>query len=66
MSARETLRCRHCRDLIGIYEPLVVVRDGLRVRTSRAAAAGEALEASPCFHAECFEAHDASEEPRDT
>ncbi len=55
MSADDALRCQHCSDVIGVYEPLVVLRDGVPVRTSRAAAAGQPLAASPCFHAECFE-----------
>ncbi len=65
MSAREGLRCRHCRDLIGVYEPLVVVRDGVPVRTSRAAAASEPLEGESCFHAECFASRSREGEARD-
>lgn len=62
MSAHDALRCRHCSDLIGVYEPLVVLRDGVPVRTSRAAAPGQPLDASQCFHAECFESRTASED----
>jgi len=64
MSARE-LRCHHCRDLIGVYEPFVVVRDGLPVRTSTAAAGGAPPDSERCFHSECFEMRGDEEEPRD-
>jgi len=32
-----TVMCRHCEDVIGVYEPLIVVCDGHARRTSRAA-----------------------------
>jgi hypothetical protein len=54
MSAHEGLRCHRCRDPIGAYEPVVVLREGAPVRTSRTALDSEALAGEPCFHAECF------------
>ncbi len=65
MSSREGLRCRHCSDSIGVYEPLVVLRDGIPVRTSRAAAAADLLDPDSCFHAECFATRIAGEEAAD-
>ncbi len=65
MSASDGLRCHHCSDLIGVYEPMVVLSDGVPVRTSRAAAGGRTLGSEPCFHAECFALRAGDEEPRD-
>ena len=62
MNAHDALRCQHCSDLIGVYEPLVVLEDGVPVRTSRAAAASQPLDTRSCFHAECFDSRNASEE----
>jgi hypothetical protein len=56
MNANEELRCRHCDDVIGVYEPIVVVRDGIPVCTSRAAAESGQLSGKRCFHADCFAA----------
>jgi hypothetical protein len=33
----EMLRCHHCGDLIGVYEPLVMLHDDRVHETSRAA-----------------------------
>jgi hypothetical protein len=54
MSAHDELRCGHCDDVIGVYEPIVVVHDGVPVRTSRAASELEQLSDKPSFHAACF------------
>lgn len=55
----DTLRCRHCRDVIGVYEPMVVLLEHQPVRTSRTTVAAEQLAAEPCFHASCYaELHD--------
>ncbi|HTZ85884.1 MAG TPA: hypothetical protein VMB05_04375 [Solirubrobacteraceae bacterium] len=48
------LRCEHCRDVIGVYEPVVTMIDGEPLRTSRAVALGH-LRGAPCFHEECFQ-----------
>jgi len=50
----EPLRCVHCQELIGIYEPMVVVADGVPVRTSGAALSGDELLAGEHFHSDCF------------
>ena len=49
------LHCRHCGEVIGVYEPMVVVRPEAPLHTSQAATRepGRLLE-EPCFHAVCF------------
>jgi hypothetical protein len=54
MSTPEELRCHRCSDVIGVYEPMVVLRNGIPVRTSRAAAAIERAPGELCFHVDCF------------
>ena len=49
------LRCQQCSDVIGVYEPLVVVgAEGSRT-TSLAAEPGQFPVGSACFHAACHE-----------
>ncbi len=47
------VRCDHCGEVIGVYEPLVVIVDGEALHTSRAAAA-DPLGDGPRFHGICF------------
>jgi peptide subunit release factor RF-3 len=48
------LRCAHCGDVIGVYEP-IVVRSGDSVReTSRAGEPGLPVPAGEHFHRDCF------------
>jgi predicted ATPase len=49
-----TLRCRRCDDVIGAYEPMVVVRDGRARTTSRAAARQSLDDADECYHEACY------------
>lgn len=51
---RDVLRCRHCCEVIGAYEPMVVVLGEQPVHTSRTVAEAEQLTGEPCFHACCF------------
>lgn len=51
---RRTPRCRHCKDVIGAYEPIVVVRDGRPHQTSRTAEQGLASDVSECYHSACY------------
>jgi hypothetical protein len=51
--SNEIPRCRHCGDVIGVYEPMIVLDEGQARKTSRA------VEATPgplgeCYHNECF------------
>ena len=62
MSAREDLRCHHCSEVIGVYEPMVVLQDGVPVRTSRAASEVKPRGGEPCFHSDCFASLHAGEE----
>jgi peptide subunit release factor RF-3 len=50
------MRCAHCGDVIGVYEP-VVVRSGDLVReSSRAAEPSLPLPRAEHFHRDCFAA----------
>lgn len=48
------LTCDHCGEVIGVYEPIVVIVDGEAYETSRAA--GEATVARPGlrYHRDCY------------
>lgn len=54
----QPMRCGHCGDVIGVYEPLVVVRDGETRSTSAAAEPHIGEEPGERFHRACH-----SEEP---
>ena len=63
-SMSEPMRCRRCGDVIGYYEPLVMVEPG-QVRTTSAAAEPQ-LNVAPGerFHPACYaEAHSVSTSP---
>ncbi|HEY1689527.1 MAG TPA: hypothetical protein VGF95_11770 [Solirubrobacteraceae bacterium] len=47
------LRCEHCGEVIGIYEPLVIVEGSAARQTSRAAEPLLAREHGPCYHCAC-------------
>lgn len=48
-------RCRHCGDVIGTYEPMIVLVDGQPRRTAIAAGAHSlALDDRQCFHDACY------------
>jgi hypothetical protein len=50
----QELRCRHCGDVIGVYEPMVVISRGVPVRTSAAARKDDATLLGDPFHSQCF------------
>jgi len=57
MAALAQLRCTHCGDVIGVYEPMVVVRVGDAAReTSRAADPELPRAGDEHFHSECYAA----------
>jgi hypothetical protein len=49
------LRCHHCGEPIGVYEPLVTLVDGHEHETSRLAEPHAASVFSACYHRECFD-----------
>ena len=57
----QALRCRHCGDVIGVYEPLVLRVGGEVRETSRAAESNLPLAHAEHYHRAC---HDALEEGR--
>jgi hypothetical protein len=48
-------RCVVCKEVIGVYEPLVHVFDGLAWRTSRAAEPEVMAAGGEVYHVECYE-----------
>lgn len=48
-------RCVACQDVIGIYEPLVQLVDGVAWRTSRAAEPTLGAAGGELYHAACYE-----------
>jgi hypothetical protein len=49
-------RCWACDDVIGVYEPLVEVYNGLSRQTSRAAEPGSRFSSGRCYHLACYRA----------
>jgi hypothetical protein len=50
----EMVRCAHCGDIIGVYEPMVRVEDGRARRTSALAERGADGPPAPSFHDACY------------
>jgi hypothetical protein len=48
----DAVRCDHCREVIGVYEPMIAVLDGEPVMTSCAAA--ELAQHARRYHGSCF------------
>jgi hypothetical protein len=51
----EQLRCAHCGDVIGVYEPLVALVDGRARETSLAVEQALAGDAASGYHRACYE-----------
>jgi hypothetical protein len=49
-----TLRCAHCGDVIGIYEPTTVIEHGRIRETSAAAEPALAAHVGLAFHRDCY------------
>jgi hypothetical protein len=47
-------RCHHCGDVIGTYEPMIVVADGETRNTSRAAELATGEPTGECYHQSCY------------
>jgi hypothetical protein len=63
MSACETTRCRRCGDVIGVYEPMVLLLDDEAGMASGAAANRRIPVHAPRLHADCFALLGSSPEP---
>ena len=50
----EVLRCRHCGDVVGSYEPLVVLLDGRARVTSKAAEPDIKAKPGEHYHRACY------------
>jgi hypothetical protein len=50
----ELLRCHHCGDVIGVYEPLIALIDGQTHETSRAGAQDSAAVVEEYYHRDCY------------
>jgi hypothetical protein len=51
------MRCSHCGDVIGVYEPLVAVAQGRARETSLAAETLPAANNGDCYHRACYDAY---------
>jgi hypothetical protein len=56
MDVGEAFRCKHCGDLIGVYEPLVVCTKDLARTTSRAAEPDLEATGATHYHRACYAA----------
>lgn len=56
-SMANRVRCHHCDDVLGVYEPVVVVLDGQVRETSRAAEPSLPLETAALYHPACYHEH---------
>jgi hypothetical protein len=50
----ERLECKHCRDVIGVYEPMVIVTEAQARTTSRAAEHGMGDWPGDRYHCACY------------
>lgn len=48
------MRCNHCEEVIGVYEPLVVVVEGEPRESSRAAEPGLPVDSAEHYHRACY------------
>ncbi len=53
-SSPESLRCKICAEVIGVYEPLIALLQGQPHETSRAAREGVGAFGEACFHRACY------------
>jgi hypothetical protein len=51
----QLLRCRHCGEVIGVYEPLVRVSGGHVSESSRALEPGASAREGERYHSACYE-----------
>jgi hypothetical protein len=48
-------RCQYCGDVLGVYEPVILIHNGLPHVTSRAAQAHLFPTTDPGYHKACYE-----------
>jgi hypothetical protein len=54
MSINAPPRCDLCAEVIGVYEPLIVLVDGQAIETSRAANRTVTALGEECYHRGCY------------
>jgi hypothetical protein len=54
MTSSERYRCARCDEVIGVYEPMVVIVDGEALHGSRAALGDAPASDGPRYHGACF------------
>jgi hypothetical protein len=64
LSTGQRLRCASCRDVIGVYEPLVHVLEDLAWQTSLAAEPAVAMAGGEHYHADCYSRTGQAQQPR--
>ena len=64
MTSAERYRCAQCGDVIGVYEPMVVIVDGEALQSSRAAPGDTPVSDGPRYHGACFARLGARDEER--
>jgi hypothetical protein len=57
----ERVRCIRCGDIIGVYEPMIVVDEGGKRLTSLAAGERPATDTA-VYHGNCFDSEDGDRE----
>ena len=55
VAVRERMACHRCKDVIGVYEPMVVLADGRVRETSLAREPGVRASDHECYHRACFD-----------
>jgi hypothetical protein len=58
----DRLRCHYCRNVIGIYEPMITFIDGLALETSRTAEPDAGNRDTECYHKACY-LHEHGDDP---
>ena len=53
-STPEKSHCVHCGDVIGAYEPMILVEDGKPRKTSASAEQDGDPHSGECYHAACY------------
>ncbi len=49
-----TWRCTHCDDVIGVYEPMIVLANGQARYSSRFEEQDDGREVGECYHRDCY------------